>query len=68
MLVGIILGALVGGVLIGFGVFFLVTKLLNKNKRKVKINSKASDYQFQFKLNTGQFLNDLKDSNDDERE
>lgn len=64
-----VLIALVGGILIGLGSFFLIIKLKNRNKnRKVKINSKPSDYQFQFKLNTGQFINDLKNSSDSKQE
>lgn len=62
--VAIVLAALVGGILIGLGLFLLITKLQKRSKRVKIRNTKASDYQYNFKLNTGQFLNDLKNKGD----
>lgn len=62
-IVGIVLGSVIGTIIIGLALYFLIVKLQKRNK-KVKIDTKVADYQFEFRLNTGNFLNKLKDESE----
>lgn len=56
----IVLASVLGAIIVGLLLFVIITKLKKRDK-KVENKSKISDYQFEFKLNTGHFINKLKE-------
>ena len=63
----LVLAIVLAVVCVGVAAYVVIIKLKSRNKEVTK-HSKISDYQFEFKLNTGQFINKLKEQEDDKTE